>query len=210
MKAMKRLLIGGGAATATAALVTAGPHVWTAATHGDTQPSKQLVALAANAGLSTPDAQVRAAVAKALRVHQALPVPPGAANHPDPTAAELDAEGTNGKAAIADAFAGAQSDREQAGLTHALALEKTGHFRALGGGTENLIFKSVAVADTSATATGTVDTWSKMQFKNPNGAWLAPNTPRNTLVFTITLQRGSTGRWKVTDFTWDFTPATSP
>lgn len=173
-------------------------------------PDTQVVALGGSGGLVTAQDEVRAAVTNALRKHQTLPVTPVQQPGKLPMAADFDRQVANGTAAVHAIFADAPAKKEIDGLNKAVAMQRSGHFRVLDGGIDNLNFKSVDLDSTAAKATvhATVDTWSHVSMKNPDGAWHDAQ-PRNTLVVTMTLSKNSTG-WIVQTFEWTFAPGSEP
>lgn len=190
-------------------LLAAGAFTAFVVQHGSAR-HPQAYALPATADASdSPEGQVKATVELALRTHQTLSVPPVPAGA-TPTAADLQAQHDNGVAAINAIFGTSVAVQETKALDKAIALERTGHFKVLGGGVENIKFNSIVVNADNATVTLSVDTWSKISLRNPDGTW-HPTTPRNTLNVTMTLSRDfQTGRWTVETFDWSFTPETRP
>jgi hypothetical protein len=175
-------------------------------------PEQHRASLGASAPASQTDEDlVRASVERALQTHQGLEAGPlGASITTDPTAAQLDDQLRSSTAAIAVAFMGDQATHEAAALTNAMSIETSGHFRALGAGIANLNFTQVSITGKIALAKVSVDTWSKMAIKNPDGTWVTAE-PHNTLLVTMTLTVDpATGGWKVNGFSLDFSAATAP
>jgi hypothetical protein len=166
-----------------------------------------------NAGAAAQDSDIRGAVEQALRTHQTLAVPhraqPGAGVNP--TEADFRRQKEEGTAAVHAIFGDTPAAKEIAALDKAIAMQRSGQFRVLAGGIKNLSFASIDVNPDGTTATvhATVETWSKISLKNPDGSWHDAD-PHNTLQITVTLTRSDLTKWVVRAFDWAFAPGAGP
>jgi hypothetical protein len=147
-------------------------------------------------------------------VHQGLqktPPQPGLSLDAPIAGSVFDQQASNGKSQIQDIFSGDASKKESAGLDSAVATERksSDHFRVVDAGVGRAQFDNVDTTVTPAVADGTVETWSKMQFKNPDGTWVYPE-PHNTIHFHMTATKDGTGKWTVQTFDWDFPTGDGP
>ena len=161
---------------------------------------------------TTAEPALQLAIQNALEIDQKLqlpvvPVAPNAATSVVPDAATVDRQMASGSVAIKSKFAGAAADREISALQGVIKEERSAgdHFRVLDAGVGKPIFSKVS----TATAEGTVETWTKMQFKNPDGTWIT-SEPHNVIHFIMTLAKDASGQWTVQSFDWDFPPGSGP
>jgi hypothetical protein len=158
------------------------------------------------------DAQVRTAVETALRTHQTLPVPSNgiaAATAAGPSETDLQKEVVSAQAAAANAFGSNLSKKELRALDASIAMQRGGNFRALAAGIKNLNIRSISydAAGTTAVVTGTVETWSRVELKNPDGTWRLAE-PHNSINFTMTI--ADENHWVAETFDWSFVPGSAP
>lgn len=177
---------------------------------GHGSDGSQVEAVSATGSVAVAD-QVRSAVTRALRVHQTIAIPPGAAAGRSPNAAQLDQTMADGAAAVQSIFGANVAKKELDALGRSVEMQRTGHFRVLGGGIDRLNFTSVSLDSTATMANvdASVDTWSTMSRMNPDGTWHTVQ-PKNTLLVKMTLSRDSSGAWIVQQFTWKFAPGSEP
>jgi hypothetical protein len=158
-------------------------------------------------------AEVKAAVEKAVRVDQrlglraeVLPATPGT-----PTEADLQQQLTRDTAAIHDIFAdGPAAQKEVDTARSAIGAQRTGDFRLEGAGIKDLAFQNIAIDPDALTATvqATVETWSRMSNKNPDGTWHRAE-PHNIIELDMKLSKND-GRWLVEAYSWTFAPGSAP
>jgi hypothetical protein len=177
----------------------------------DVKDSRQPVQPAAAAVSGADAAGVEAAVQKALRVDQELQRTPAVQPGFAPDSAAFDRQMGDGSGAVQDAFTADAARKENASLNQAVKTEKAAqdHFRVIDSGVGQAKFDTVDSSTTPAVAEGTVETWSKMQFKNPDGTWINAE-PRHTIHFRMTLVKDGAGKWLVQSFDWDFPTGNGP
>jgi hypothetical protein len=177
----------------------------------DVRQPQPVVYPAAAVVIGTDAAGVEAAVQKALRVHQELQRSPAVQPGFAPYFAAFDRKVSDGNVAIQDAFTADAARKEGTGLNQAVKTEKAAqdHFRAVDSGVGQAKFDIIDSSTIPAVAEGTVETWSKMQFKNPDGSWFN-SEPHNTIHFRMTLVKDSAGKWLVQSFDWDFPAGSGP
>lgn len=162
-------------------------------------------------GGAEPDAEVRAAVIRAIRAHQEAVAPSQtglAANHA-PSAAQLSTQQSVGLSAIGSIFTAAQANKETRALDNVLSAERSGQVRMLGGGVTKVTFQSVAVDGSSATVEAIADVFSNFSARQPDGSWI-PAEPHNSLDMRLALTKDASQKWMITDMTWTFVPGTGP
>jgi hypothetical protein len=195
---------------ATLALAASAASIALLGSSGSSRQAQDFALPAVAAESQSADSQVKAAVELALRTHQTMVVPTGIAPDAMPSDADLQALRSRGNAAINTIFAPAVAKGESKALDNAIAMEKSDHFKVLSAGIANVKYTNVDIDATTATVNLTVDTWSSISLRDPDGVW-HPARPQNTLVVTMTLSQDfGSQRWTVQKFTWTFTPETRP
>lgn len=154
-------------------------------------------------------ATVESVFRSALNLHWQAPVPavanPG--DFPQPTDVQKHvADVTNQVHQLYEP--GAAADRELWSLNNATRAEADSNFRVLSGGVSRLVISSVHMNGAQANVVGTVDVWSEMNQRMPDGTWIH-SKPTQTMDITMKLTNDA-GQWKVVTWTGIVTPDTAP
>jgi len=152
----------------------------------------------------------------AMQAQMAWTIPPTetqpmvAGQQPSPVpAAALAEQKATGQASLARYFSGAAARQVAQGLTSAIESEADGVGHVTGAGVSKVVFDSVSVSGSQATAKAAVTTWSSAQQQNPDGTWVGAH-PSNVMDYTARMATDGAGNWRITSRVGEFAPGSEP